>query len=147
MALSTVKRFSLRRDGEEKITPNFKVKEFACHDGTDLVLVAPLTLDRLEKIRTYYRRLVNPGCTVVVNSGYRTPSWNRRVRGASKSQHVQGRAVDFTVRIPHGGIISPIRVYNDINEGRIFGAHHGGLGKYASFTHLDTGNERRWVGP
>ena len=35
------------------------------------------------------------GVPIVVNSGYRSPLVNRAVGGASKSQHVEGKAVDF----------------------------------------------------
>ena len=35
------------------------------------------------------------GVPIVVNSGYRSPLVNKAVGGASKSQHVEGKAVDF----------------------------------------------------
>jgi uncharacterized protein YcbK (DUF882 family) len=144
MALGRVIRRSRSRQGSERITPHFQVIEFACRDGSDLVLLSPDTLGALEKIRAYYRRFW-PTATISINSGYRTPSYNRRIGGARGSQHIYGRAADFIVKIP-GGKIPARKVFNDINAGRILGTHQGGLGSYATFVHIDTGPTRRWRG-
>lgn len=141
-----VKKYSLSLDGAKKITPHFRVAEVACHDGSDMILMDSDTIDLLEKVRAYYREIY-PGATVVINSGYRTPSYNRRIGGATHSQHVQGRACDFTVRKPNAGTVSPYEVYKALNDGTILGhSHKGGLGRYATFTHIDTGSKRRWKG-
>lgn len=70
-------------------------------------------------------------------SGYRTRQRNARLEGAaSNSQHVHGRACDLNV--PG---VSP-RSVADLAE-RIPGV--GGVGRYPSFTHVDTGPRgRRW---
>ncbi len=44
---------------------------------------------------------------VIINSGYRTPTHNKRVGGASKSQHLYGKAADIVVRG-----VTPSTVYN-----------------------------------
>jgi uncharacterized protein YcbK (DUF882 family) len=141
-----VVRYLKSRDGHKRITPNFRVREFACHDGSNVVLVSTELCHLLEHIRKYYRTKY-PGATVVINSGYRTLSWNRRIGGASRSQHMRGTAADFVVRKPNGGIVNPIQIYSDINSGKVFGKHVGGLGKYGRFTHIDVGPNRRWIGP
>ena len=46
----------------------------------------------LEKLRDY------GGFTVHINSGYRSPSYNRKIGGASKSQHTLGTAADIVVK-------------------------------------------------
>ena len=46
----------------------------------------------LEKLRAY------GGFTVHINSGYRSPSYNRKIGGASKSQHTLGTAADIVVK-------------------------------------------------
>lgn len=48
------------------------------------------TAVRLDKVREL---LDNP---IIVSSGYRSPLVNRAVGSSSKSQHTEGRAIDFT---------------------------------------------------
>jgi len=131
----SIQTYSLAADGDENISPHFKVREFRCKDGSDKIFVSTETVLLLEKIRAYY------GKPVTIHSGYRTPSYNKKVGGAKNSQHLKGTAADFTVEG-----IAPLQVWRDIHEGKIFGEHLGGLGRYTTFTHLDTGSRRRWVG-
>ena len=49
----------------------------------------------LEEVQTELR---GKGISIRVTSAYRSASYNRQVGGASKSQHVQGNAVDFSLR-------------------------------------------------
>lgn len=97
-----VRAYSLAKDGESRPylsngqrCTNFKVKEFACHDGTDPVFISPNLLDILQAIRTHF------GVEVVVSkhSGYRTPQHNAKksVGGSEFSYHMYGRAADFHV--------------------------------------------------
>lgn len=81
------------------------------------------------------------GEPLVVLSAYRTPKWNRHVGGATRSQHVQGRALDLTRR--HWSIA---RLHK---EARAFtrSLPHlvGGLGLYPTFIHLDTRETDRLI--
>ena len=78
------------RDGAFKFRRHFKVKEFACHDGSDFIKVSSKTLDCLEDFR------VALGLPVIITSAYRTLYYNRvKVKSADTSQHVRGRAVDI----------------------------------------------------
>jgi len=45
-------RYSLSTDGETKLSTNFKVKEFRCKDGSDLIIVDPALVTLLENIRS-----------------------------------------------------------------------------------------------
>jgi len=130
-----VKRYSVTTDGDQPVGRHFKVSEFACRDGSDTVLISSETVELLDKIREYYDAPVH------INSGYRTPTYNRSIGGAKHSQHMLGTAADFVVRGK-----TPQEVQQDLKAGKIFGEHMGGLGCYRSFTHIDTGPKRRWQG-
>ena len=82
-----VKVYSLAAEGAKQITPHFKVREFACSDGSDVVFVAPSLVDILENVRVHF------GAAVHIHSGYRTVSFNASLPGSSKkSQHCNGLA-------------------------------------------------------
>lgn len=74
------------------ISPHFTLVEMACKDGTDKVLYSTELMAMLEKLRAY------GGFTIHINSGYRTPAYNKKIGGASKSQHIYGTAADIIVK-------------------------------------------------
>ena len=47
-----LKAYSLARDGALHLTPHFRVREFACRDGADLVKIDTDLVELLERIRT-----------------------------------------------------------------------------------------------
>ena len=61
-----IKTYSMKRDGNKKISNNFSVCEFACKDGNDKVLIDTDLVQILQKIRDHFLK------PIVVNSGYRT---------------------------------------------------------------------------
>lgn len=74
-------------------TAHFAFKEFASK-GNGWIRLHRNLVRGLEA----YRRLV--GGPVYVISGYRDPDHNRRVGGASRSQHLYGSAADVRPRVP-----------------------------------------------
>ena len=95
-----VKTVSIRQLGRNyKISPNFKLSEMACKDGSDTVKYSTELMAKLEELRTYI------GGSITINSGYRTSSYNRKIGGASKSQHTLGTAADIVVK-KNGKVIS-----------------------------------------
>lgn len=70
-------------------------------------------------------------------SGYRTRKTNDSLPGAAReSQHLYGRAADFVLDgIPPSKVASYAEWLG-----------MGGVGRYAGFTHVDTGRVRRWTG-
>ena len=72
-----------------------------------------------------------------VISGYRSPSYNRRVGGAKKSQHTSGNAIDIDVR--H---LSIEQRQDLIKYASALG--YRGIGVYANSIHLDMGSRRYW---
>ncbi len=49
--MQDVKVYSLSGEGQAQISPHFKVREFACRDGSDPVFVAPRLVEVLEAVR------------------------------------------------------------------------------------------------
>ena len=86
-----VKTYSLKEHGNTKLSTNFTVKEFACKDGSDKVLIDTALVDVLQKIRDYF------GKPVIINSAYRSPEHNKRVGGSAGSYHVKGMAADIQI--------------------------------------------------
>lgn len=74
---------------------------------------------------------------ITINSAYRTPRRNATIEGAAKhSLHMQGKAVDITMRGVELSHISQMARYYQV----------GGVGIYPTFIHLDTGRVRSWRG-
>jgi uncharacterized protein YcbK (DUF882 family) len=123
-----------------KLTEHFSLEEFACHDGTPvpvgLVPLVRVLAERLEVIREALG-----GKPIKILSGYRSPTWNRKVGGVKNSYHMLGRAADITV-----DGVTPAQVANTIEkliqEGKL---PPSGLGRYKGFTHYDTrARNARW---
>jgi len=122
-----------------KLTKNFSLAEFDCRDGSEMpkdVLKNIIKLaNQMQIIRDYF------GKSITVNSGYRSIDYNKRIGGASRSQHLLGNACDFNVLglKPNevvDGLFVLIRNKSILN---------GGLGRYNNFTHYDIrGKRARW---
>jgi len=134
-------QYSVSKDGSKQLSPNFKVSQFKCNDGSDVVLINPALVDLLEKIQAHF------GKPIKIVSGYRTPMYNKRLekpggKGAAKnSQHMYGNAADIKI-----DGVTPREICNWLN-----GWHKGGLGLYPTFTHVDVRNTvgssiARWGG-
>ena len=130
-----INAYSKKMDGGKKLSSNFTVKEFACKDGSDAVLVAPRLVMVLQSIRSHF------GAAVTINSGYRTPQYNDKVGGAAQSQHCYGTAADITVK---GATVAQVAAY-----ARQIMPDWGGVGIYAKqgFVHVDVRDVKAdWVG-
>lgn len=128
---STVKTYSVKKDGSTYLSENFKVKEFACNDGSDTVLISDELVDLLQKIRDHFR------VAVTINSGYRTSTYNKKVGGATNSQHVKGTAADIVAKG-----VDPLTV---AQYAEYLMPNSGGIGVYQTFTHVDVRTSRsRW---
>ena len=129
----TVNAYSKKKDGNKKLSTNFKVKEFACTDGSDPIFVAPELVTVLQKIRNHF------GKAVTITSAYRTPTKNKAVGGATYSQHQYGTAADIKVKG-----VTPKKVAQYAEK---ILPNKGGIGVYSTFTHIDVRKTRsRWNG-
>ncbi len=129
----TIKAYSKAKDGNKKVSTNFRVKEFACTDGSDPIFIDSDLVNILQKIRTHF------GKSVTITSAYRTPGKNKAVGGTTYSQHLYGRAADIKV---NG--VSPKKV---AAYAETLLKNKGGIGTYSTFTHIDTRTTKaRWKG-
>jgi len=121
------------------LTKNFKREEFDCHDGTIVPEQYHANLKKLVENLQVLRDYI--GKPIIVNSGYRTISYNKKIGGASKSQHLTATAAD--IRVPGMTADKLYRVIDNlIKQGKM---HNGGLGWYRSFCHYDVRpNAARW---
>ena len=125
--------YSKAASGGKQLSAHFKVREFACGDGSDAVLVAPRLVMVLETIRAHF------GAPVVIQSAYRTPQYNAKVGGVAHSQHCYGTAADIVVK---GQTPETVAAF-----ARTLMLDWGGVGVYKSFTHIDVREKRSdWTG-
>lgn len=142
-----IKKYSLKESGRSlKLSEHFVLGEFACHDGSDEVLVSEELVFLLEEIRAWARIHIAPEAVVIVSSGYRTRSYNSTIPGSAKdSQHCKGTAADIKIKSKDG--FAPVKfIYEALDDGDV-SEWVGGLGLYSSWVHVDVrGNRARWNG-
>ena len=115
------------------LSANFNRSEFTCGCGCGFNTVDTELLEILEVIRGHY------DAPIGINSGCRCITHNNAVGSGNKSQHLLGRAADIQVE----GIPAP-KVANYIDS--IYPDKYG-LGRYDSFTHVDSRSSKaRWSG-
>lgn len=128
-----LKAYSVAKDGATYISKNFRVREFRCQDGSDVVFIESDLVDILQKIRDHF------GKAVTITSAFRTASHNKKVGGATYSQHLYGKAADIKV----SGVAA--NVVADFVETLM--PNTGGIGRYSTFTHVDVRKVKsRWNG-
>lgn len=126
-----VEKYSVKKDGSRMLSENFTVKEFACRDGSDTVLIDTELVAVLQKIRNHFAK------PVIISSAYRTVTYNKKVGGVSNSRHTEGTACDISI-----SGVSPLEV---AQYAEYLMPSKGGIGLYSGFTHVDVRENRsRW---
>lgn len=118
-----IKSYIIDTEKNENIGKHFKVKEFACKDGSPVVFIDENLVTILDILRN---KLGKP---VIITSGYRTPEWNKRCEGAKYSYHMRGMAADIRV-----DGITPKKVANELNA---IVPDECGIIVYNSWVHFD----------
>ena len=103
---------------------HFKVKEFACKDGSQVVFIDSYLVSILDILRNQV------GKPVIINSGYRTPTRNKAVGGAKYSYHMRGMAADIKVN----GMTAK-EIANKLNA---IIPDECGIIVYSNWVHIDT---------
>nr|DAI37245.1 MAG TPA: peptidase [Microviridae sp.]DAW67629.1 MAG TPA: peptidase [Microviridae sp.] len=123
-----IKAYVLDEQADVKITKYFKVKEFACKDGSPIVFVDEYLAILLDILRETIKK------PVIVTSGYRTPEHNKKVGGAKYSYHMRGMAADITVKD-----MTPKEVAKELDK---LAPNSCGIIVYKSWVHFDTRNSK-----
>lgn len=128
-----INAYSLAKDGTTYISKNFRVREFACKDGSDPIFIDDELVGVLQQIRDHF------GKAVTITSAFRTASHNKKVGGATYSQHCYGKAADIKV-----SGVAPSKVAEYVET---LMPNTGGIGRYSTFTHVDVrATKSRWNG-
>lgn len=135
-----IRQYSFAKNGDRRLAPDFKVREFRCRDGSETVMVDETLTVVLQCIREHF------GKPVTITSGYRTAAHNAAVGGAKSSQHLLGRAADIRVQ---GVSVEDVAAYAESLM-----PDWGGVGRYpvkagraTGWVHVDTRAEKaRWRG-
>ena len=121
-----------------KIRKNIYLEEIECKCGCGLNKMSPATLDIVQSARDYF------GKPVIIHSGCRCESHNKKVGGLPNSKHLPdefagvSRAIDFHVE---GVSIKDLHEYL-VNKC----PNSNGIGYYDEFCHVDDRMDRphRW---
>ena len=125
--------YSKAAEGEKPLMENFRVREFACKDGSDMILINLELVELLQRIRTHFR------APVTITSAYRSHCHNKKVGGAKTSQHLYGIAADIQVKG-----VAPKTVAAYVEQ---LMPDKGGIGIYPTFVHVDVRKMKsRWRG-
>lgn len=111
-----------------KLSTNFHLREFECNCNNCVEVI--VDLDHVEKLQQLREDLNSP---IRITSAYRCPDHNAAVGGSKNSQHKKGTATDIQVK--------------DMDPNEVADAceHFDGLGRYDTFTHIDSrGYKARW---
>ncbi len=132
--------YSLSKEGYKQLTPNFRVREFRCKDGSDPIFVDGELVSILQKIREHF------GKPLTITSGYRTPAHNKACGGAAYSQHLYGRAADFKIAGIAPDVVAAYAETLLPNRGGI-GVYPPKAGRATGWVHIDTrASKSRWRG-
>ena len=117
-------------NANEKVGQHFKVKEFACKDGSQVVFIDSHLVSILDILRNQV------GKPVYINSGYRTPTRNKAVGGAKYSYHMRGMAADIRV-----DGMSPKELANKLNK---IVPDECGIIVYKNWVHFDVRTDKKY---
>lgn len=129
--------YSLKKNGNTYLSPHFQVREFACKDGSDTILINPALISTLEKL---FAQL--DAKAINITSGYRTPSHSIKVGGYADDQHTKGNAADIKAVKKDGSLFSSKEITLALEDM----CHAGGVGliNKNGAVHVDVRGQKCW---
>ena len=126
------------KNEDYQLSKNFKSSEFDCH-GSGCCLLTTID-DKLVKylqlIRDYFNKPVN------ISSGYRCPTHNKNIGGATGSRHSKGQAADIYI---NG--VAPIEIAKYAESIGVLGIGLYETNADGHFVHIDTRDTKSfWYG-
>lgn len=129
-----VKTYSLKKDGQTRLQPNFQVYEFACADGSDEIMIDDELVALLQRLRDCMGL-----SSLKVVCGYRTQAYNDTLKRSSKnSQHLKGKAADVRAK-KNGETLHPKYL---CCAAEVLGVD--GIGLIETCAHIDTRGYQSW---
>lgn len=131
-----VKTYS--KGSNTSLSANLKVPEFACRGNgcCSTVLIDDQLVTYIQKIRDHFKK------PITITSGYRCPTHNSRVGGATGSRHSKGQAADIVV-----SGVAPKLVAQYAESIGIKGIGLYETAKDGHFVHIDTRTSKSfWYG-
>ena len=126
--VANIKKY--KKGVKTKITSNFYSTEMDCHCNDPECKWTFIDVDHIEKLQKMRDEWKS---SIKITSGYRCPMYNASIGSASNSRHTIGDATDIQV-----SLVTVDKVADDCE-------HFDGLGRYNSFTHMDSrGYKSRW---
>jgi hypothetical protein len=124
-------------------SPNFSVEEFNCKDGTPVPEKYYANLQELMNNLEVLREELG-GKAIRIESGYRTPAWNKKVGGKTNppSRHVYAQAAD--IKVANTKAITVQKAIERLMDSGKMKA--GGIGAASTYTHYDVrGKKTKWT--
>jgi len=122
------------------LSKNISRSEIACKCGCGTDTIDAETVKAVQDTCNHFAEVLGvKRVHLIITSGTRCKEYNSKVGGSNRSQHIQGRAIDFVIVG-----VKPSDVYDYLH--RKYAGRYG-VGSYETFTHLDTktGKARRWT--
>ena len=127
------KTYSLKRDGNIKLSTHFNLKEFQSKDGDDTIVICPYLIEGLEKLFTQMNAY-----SINIISGYRSISHSKKIGGAgAKDNHHMGFAADIRVKKTSSTYYTAKEVACALQQ---MGWKHG-IGLMSTSVHMDAGSQ------
>lgn len=114
--------------------------ELSCKDGTPYPIEFIKDGRVIELVVMFERIRALVGGPLIINSAYRTVTYNRKVGGSPKSQHLFGKALDIQPPKNMSVALFHAALRTNVQELGI-----RGLGKYKTFVHCDIRDSKELV--